>query len=157
VGRRRFLEILGAAAGLVAGAIIVVPPISFMIAPLFQSTPRRWRAVGPLDQFDIGSTVLVGFEDATSEAWAGVTAKTGAWLRRVSDTEFVAFAINCTHLGCPVRWENGAQLFMCPCHGGVYNRDGSVAAGPPPAALPRYPVRVRRNTVEIETSRLPLT
>lgn len=157
VGRRRFLEILGAVAGLTVGAIIALPAVSFMIAPLFQSTPRRWRSVGTLDQFDVGSTVLVGFEDASSEAWAGITAKTGAWLRRVSDTEFVAFAINCTHLGCPVRWEDGAQLFMCPCHGGVYNRDGSVAAGPPPASLPRYPVRVRRNTVEIETSRLLIT
>jgi len=155
--RRRFLEILGAAAGLTAGAIIALPAVSFLIAPLFQSTPRRWRGVGTLDQFAIGSTVLVGFEDASSEAWAGITAKTGAWLRRVSDTEFVAFAINCTHLGCPVRWEDGAQLFMCPCHGGVYNRDGSVAAGPPPASLPRYPVRVRQNTVEIETRRLPIT
>jgi len=157
VDRRRFLEIVGVAAGLVAGAAITLPPISFLIAPLFQKTPRRWRSVGTLDQFDIGDTVLVGFEDATSEVWAGVTAKTGAWLRRVGDTEFVAFAINCTHLGCPVRWEDGAQLFMCPCHGGVYNRDGSVAAGPPPAALPRYKVRVRRNRVEIETSRLPIT
>jgi len=155
--RRRFLEILGVAAGLTAGAIIAFPAVSFMIAPLFQNVPRRWRAVGTLDQFGVGSTVLVGFEDATSEVWSGVTAKTGAWLRRISDTEFVAFAINCTHLGCPVRWQEGAQLFMCPCHGGVYNRDGSVAAGPPPASLPRYPVRVRRNTVEIETSGLPIT
>lgn len=157
VGRRRFLEIVGALAGLTVGAIVAVPAVGFMIAPLFRSTPRRWRSVGTLDQFAVGSTVLVGFEDASSQAWAGITSKTGAWLRRVSDTEFIAFAINCTHLGCPVRWEDGAQLFMCPCHGGVYNRDGSVAAGPPPQSLPRYPVRVRRGTVEIETSRLPIT
>ena len=157
VGRRRFLEIVGALAGLTVGALVVVPAVGFMLAPLFRATPRRWRSVGALDHFEVGSTVLVGFEDASSEAWAGISATTGAWLRRVSDTEFIAFAINCTHLGCPVRWEDGAQLFMCPCHGGVYNRDGSVAAGPPPEPLPRYPVRVRRGSVEIETSRLPIT
>jgi menaquinol-cytochrome c reductase iron-sulfur subunit len=25
----------------------------------------------------------------------------------------VAFSINCTHLGCPVRWLPDANLFMC--------------------------------------------
>jgi menaquinol-cytochrome c reductase iron-sulfur subunit len=38
---------------------------------------------------------------------------------------------------------------MCPCHGGVYYKDGSVAAGPPPRPLERYPVRVQDGQVEI--------
>jgi menaquinol-cytochrome c reductase iron-sulfur subunit len=40
---------------------------------------------------------------------------------------------------------------MCPCHGGVYYEDGTVAVGPPPAPLARYPVRVRDGEVEIQT------
>ena len=55
-----------------------------------------------------------------------------------------------------MRWLADAQLFLCPCHGGVYNGDGSVAAGPPPKPLPRYPVRVRDGRVEILTSPLPV-
>jgi len=113
--------------------------------------------VGSVDSFEIGRTVLVSFADAGSEPWAGVTAKTGAWLRRLGEREFVAFAINCTHLGCPVRWEAGPKLFMCPCHGGVYHQDGTVAAGPPPLPLRRYGVRVRDGQVEVETGPLPIT
>ena len=82
---------------------------------------------------------------------------TAAWLRRTDASEFVAFAVNCTHLGCPVKWLTDASLFMCPCHGGVYYKDGSVAAGPPPRPLPQYPVRVRNGQVEILASPLPLT
>ena len=156
-GRRRFLEVLAVLAGATAAAIITLPAIGFLVAPIFRSSPRRWRSVGLVDQFDLGSTALVSFEDSSSEPWAGVTAKTGAWLRRVGDREFIAFAINCTHLGCPVRWEDGAKLFMCPCHGGVYRADGSVAAGPPPEPLSRYPVRVRKGMVEIESTPLPIT
>ena len=47
--------------------------------------------------------------------------------------QFQVFAINCAHLGCPVRWFPQSQLFMCPCHGGVYYADGSRASGPPRA------------------------
>ncbi len=56
-----------------------------------------------------------------------------------------------------MRWIDTAKLFLCPCHGGVYYADGSVAAGPPPAPLERYPVRVRGNHVEIRTTALTLS
>ena len=56
-----------------------------------------------------------------------------------------------------MRWIADAELFMCPCHGGVYYKDGTVAAGPPPEPLKRYAVRVRGNEVEIETGPVPLT
>lgn len=155
--RRRLLEIVAGVAGAVAAALVVVPGVGFLLAPIVRKAPRLWRSVGAVEHFEVGATVLVALADASSEPWAGVTAKTGAWLRRTGEQEFIAFAINCTHLGCPVRWEKGPQLFMCPCHGGVYHADGSVAAGPPPRELPRYPVRVRGGQVEIETGPLPIT
>jgi menaquinol-cytochrome c reductase iron-sulfur subunit len=99
----------------------------------------------------------VEFTDPSPLPWSGITAKTAAWLRRVNESEFIAFSINCRHLGCPVRWVAGPRLFMCPCHGGVYYEDGSVAAGPPPEPLARYPVRVNKGQVEIETGPIPLT
>ena len=80
-----------------------------------------------------------------------MTANNAAWLRRDTADKFVAFSINCTHLGCPVRWLPAANLFMCPCHGGVYYADGAVAAGPPPRPLARYDVRVRNGEVELRT------
>jgi menaquinol-cytochrome c reductase iron-sulfur subunit len=89
--------------------------------------------------------------------WAGVSAKTAAWLRRVSQDQFVAFSVDCTHLGCPVRWLADADLFMCPCHGGVYYQDGRVAAGPPPKSLVQYAVRTNNGEVEIKTIPIPIT
>jgi menaquinol-cytochrome c reductase iron-sulfur subunit len=127
-----------------------------VVAPIFRSTPREWRAVGAVSQFKIGETVSVVFDDASPLPWAGVTARTAAWLRRVADEEFIAFSVNCAHLGCPVRWIEKAHLFMCPCHGGVYYEDGSVAAGPPPHGLTRYAVRVTAGQVEIRTDPIPI-
>jgi menaquinol-cytochrome c reductase iron-sulfur subunit len=155
--RRRFLARLSLALGSVGAALIGVPVLGFLLAPLFESVILRWRPVGSLESFRKGQTVKVNFEDASPLAWAGVTGQTAAWLRYEPGGEFVAFAVNCTHLGCPVRWLETAELFMCPCHGGVYYKDGTVAAGPPPRPLVRYPVRVRDGQVEILASPTPIT
>ena len=113
--------------------------------------------MGTVDQFELNTTSLVKFINADPKAYAGITAKSAAWLRRETEKEFIAFSANCTHLGCPVRWEADAELFMCPCHGGVYYKDGTVAAGPPPKHLTQYEVRVYKGEVQIKTAPLPIT
>lgn len=139
------------------GLVITMPVIGYVLAPIFKKPKEKWRAVGKLEDFKIGGFVLVQYEDPSPVAWAGITAKAGAWLRRVSETEFIAFSINCRHLGCPVRWVDDPKLFMCPCHGGVYYEDGTVAAGPPPEPLEKITVRVRNGQVEVQTIPTPLT
>lgn len=153
--RRTFLNRLSLALGALGAAVLGLPIVGFLFSPLLRRPPQIWRGVGPVNQFQIGTTVQVTFPDASPLPWAGVAAQTAAWLRRVDEQTFIAFSINCTHLGCPVRWLPEAKMFMCPCHGGVYYQDGEVAAGPPLAPLARYSVRVQESQVEILTSPLP--
>ena len=155
--RRNFLVKLSLGLSFLGAAVAGVPVLAAIFAPLLEKTPKLWRTVGSTDDFKVGSTQLVKFQNADPEKWAGETAYTAAWLRRDKVDKFTAFAVNCTHLGCPVRWEASAELFMCPCHGGVYYRDGSVAAGPPPKALVQYEVRVKNKAIEIQTAPVPIT
>src|SRR5207244_721812 len=134
ISRRRFFEKLSIALVGLCTAIVGVPLVGFIVAPFFQKVPEKWVTLGKPDDFQIGKTVAVTVTDPSPLPWAGVTAKSGVWLRRVSEDNFIAFSANCTHLGCPVRWLEGADLFMCPCHGGVYYSDGKVAGGPPQVA-----------------------
>jgi len=156
IARRQLLGRMSVTLGVAGGVALGVPMAGFIIAPLFRESPLEWRSVGKVDHFKVGETVNVVFVDASPLPWAGVTSKTAAWLRRASEQEFVAFSVNCAHLGCPVRWLQEARLFMCPCHGGVYYEDGTVAAGPPPHPLQQYPVRVRDGEVEIRTDPIPI-
>jgi menaquinol-cytochrome c reductase iron-sulfur subunit len=155
VTRRQFLITLSLGLGGLAATVASAPIIGFIFTPFIRRKQELWRAVGAVDSFEVGQTKFVSFVNASPLPWAGVTSKTGSWVRRTGDQDFTAFSVNCTHLGCPVRWLSGAQLFMCPCHGGVYYATGEVAAGPPPAPLPTYPVRVRNGQVEIRTSPIP--
>ncbi len=156
VNRRKFLTRISIALGAFAAALVGVPVVGALLSPFIQKNQEVWRSVGPELQFKVGTTVSVTFQDASPEPWAGVTANTAAWLRRDSETKFIAFSVNCTHLGCPVRWVPDSELFLCPCHGGVYNSGGDVVAGPPPYPLPQYPVRVNNGQVEIQTSPIPV-
>jgi len=155
IGRRKFLIRLSIALGSLGAALVVVPSVAFLLG--FRKSPQIWRTVGKLDDFEIGSTVNVSFQDPSPLPWAGVTAQTAALLRRVIDRQFIAFSMICTHLGCPVRWLADANLFMCPCHGGVFYANGQVASGPPPKPLVQYPVRVYNNEVQILTMPVPIT
>ncbi len=153
--RRAFLNRLSLGLGSITAAIMGLPSLIYLLG--LRQAPSEWRTVGRLEDFKRETTVSVSFMDPSPLPWAGVTARTAAWLRRTGPMEFVAFSINCTHLGCPVRWLPEADLFMCPCHGGVFYKDGRVASGPPPRPLTRYPVRVREGLVEILASPLPIT
>lgn len=157
LSRRGFFNKLSLALSGFIGVLVGIPIVGFLLAPLFKSAPRLWRPVGPVDSFKIDEITEVSFEDTSALPWAGETSKTAAWLNRAGDQEFIAYSANCSHLGCPVRWEAQAKLFMCPCHGGVYYQNGAVAAGPPPRGLTRYPVRVHDGQVEILTSPAPIT
>ncbi len=154
--RRRFLAALSFGLGGFAALLVGVPVLGAVLKSMWKTQPRVWRSVGAVDSFKVGTTVPVAFQNANPDAWAGKAGRTAAYLRRVSASQFTAFTVNCSHLGCPVRWEPKAEMFMCPCHGGVYYANGDVAAGPPPRPLARYPVRVTGNTVEIETTSLPI-
>ncbi|MEJ2597913.1 MAG: Rieske (2Fe-2S) protein [Anaerolineales bacterium] len=157
VSRRNFLQLISIAMALVGGALVGIPIIGFLFSPLFKKTEQVWRPVGNVENFKVGTTTNVIFTDSSPLPWAGVSARSAAWLRRVDETNFEAFSVNCTHLGCPVNWVQTADLFLCPCHGGVYNNEGQVVAGPPPLPLTKYPVRVQAGQVQILTSPIPIT
>ena len=156
VTRRSFLNRVSLALSGLAAAVVSVPIIAYLLSPLLEPTPEEWRDLGLVDNFRVGETVEVAYDEPSSLPWAGQTARTGVWLRRTADRDFTAFGLNCSHLGCPVNWRPGAELFLCPCHGGVYYADGTVAGGPPPRPLARFKVRITEdNRVQILTQ--PLT
>lgn len=154
--RREFLGWIGIGTAGLAGVIAGIP----IIGSIF-STPARseqiWHKVGSIDDFPMDETVRVEFTDPDPVPWAGPASRNAAWLRRIGDDEFVVFSIYCTHVGCPVSWRSGANLFICPCHGGVFDREGDVVAGPPESPLARLDVRTVEGQVEVLAAPVPVT
>jgi menaquinol-cytochrome c reductase iron-sulfur subunit len=143
--RRRFLSRLSFIMMGAIGAVLSIPIGAYLLSPLFDPRRQGWRDLGVASDFPIGQTQQVVFGDPSPLPWAGQTALASAWVRRNGENDFTVFAINCTHLGCPVNWQPEGSLFLCPCHGGVYYADGTVAAGPPPRPLTRYETRINND------------
>jgi Rieske Fe-S protein len=114
-----------------------------------------WVPLGSVDRFPEGETRLATFRNPMVMPTDGKTVDTACWVRRVSADSFQVFAVNCAHLGCPVRWFPQSGLFMCPCHGGAYYRDGARASGPPERGLFVYPSRVQNGILSIRAGELP--
>ncbi len=54
---------------------------------------------------------------------------------------FKSFSASCTHLGCLVTWNSTKKEFLCPCHAAVFDAEGQVVSGPPPAPLKPFSVK----------------
>jgi len=63
VTRRRFLEKLSLTLGAVCAAMLGVPVVGFVVAPLFRKMKDTWIPVGNTDNFEVGKTVNVPFPD----------------------------------------------------------------------------------------------
>ena len=143
--------------GLVATAL-AVPIVGFLVSSVTRGRGNgylSWVPLGRVDEFPEGETRLAKFRNAYTMPTDGQTVDTACWVRRVAGDQFQVFAVNCAHLGCPVRWFPQSGLFMCPCHGGAYYQDGSRASGPPERGLFEYAYRVQRGELLIQAGELP--
>ena len=143
--------------GLVATAL-AVPVVEFVLSSITRGRAGgylSWVPLGSLNEFPEGETRLTTFKNPNVMPTDGKTVDTACWVRRVQGDQFQVFAVNCAHLGCPVRWFPQSGLFMCPCHGGAYYRDGSRASGPPERGLFEYPYKVENGLITIQAGELP--
>lgn len=155
VTRRGFLFALGVTLNVVAAAAFAVPVVGFLLGPLRRRAQQAWVPLGTLADFPEGQTRLATYRNPFVEPWDGETANVPCWVRRIQGDRFQVFAINCAHLGCPVRWFPESELFMCPCHGGVYYADGSRASGPPPRGLFEYEYALEDGRLWVRGGELP--
>ncbi len=157
LSRRNLLMNIGIALNALVGIAITIPVLGYVIGPAVRKKGyyKSWVSLGSHERFPNGQTRLATFVEPYRTPDDGATDNTACWVRRLSDQTFQVFAINCAHLGCPVRWFPQSGLFMCPCHGGVYYQDGSRAAGPPERGLFQYEWKLVNGELQINAGQLP--
>lgn len=156
ISRRWVLVKIGVAFNALVGIALAIPVVKYLLAPIARDQRNKsWVSLGVVDKFPVGETRLATFTNPSRRPWDGMTDGVACWVRRSAVDQFTVFAINCAHLGCPVRWFPQSQLFMCPCHGGVYYADGSRASGPPERGLFTYDSRISGGQLEIFAGQLP--
>jgi len=158
ISRRAMLVKVGIFLNSIVGAALAVPIVRFLLSPVMREQKfgyESWLSLGRLEQFPAGQTRLATYRNPVGNSWDGETDNIACWVRNVDDKTFQVFAINCAHLGCPVRWFPQSSLFMCPCHGGAYYQDGSRASGPPERGLFQYSYKIEDGELLIKAGEMP--
>ncbi|HEX4563168.1 MAG TPA: Rieske (2Fe-2S) protein [Solirubrobacteraceae bacterium] len=156
ITRRRFMTGTANAAGAVAAGAFTLPALGFALGPIFKTAPHTWETVGKVNGFSENNYTAVV---VTLTPGIGEAGKTTVYVRKFNpaiDTDapdrsskFIAISSRCAHVGCPVRWVDAAERFICPCHGGVYDLLGRRVGGPPVRPLDRFYTRVVGEDVQV--------
>jgi Rieske Fe-S protein len=156
VTRRRFMTGSANAAGVIAAGAFTLPALAFAIGPIFKTNQHKWEVAGPVGDFTETNYVPVVITVAPNIGEAG---KTTVYVRKFNaaidvdpydqGTPYIAISSRCAHVGCPVRWVDASERFICPCHGGVYDLLGRRVGGPPVRPLDRFYTRLNGELVEI--------
>ncbi|MBW1942568.1 MAG: ubiquinol-cytochrome c reductase iron-sulfur subunit, partial [Deltaproteobacteria bacterium] len=130
---------LSAASALAVGGVLATAAIG----PSLQKSPETWVPLGRIEDFRPGkvTTVTMRYE-VKSGFHKSQEVKPVMIARRPDVNNVVVFNTTCTHLGCTVHWDESKQLYLCACHGGIFDADGHVSAGPPPRPLDHHVFKV---------------
>ena len=123
--------------------------VALVAAPKRAEGGRRWRAAASIFDLPPAGPYTAILAERHADGWHATRRQSVVYIDKDGDT-YRALSATCTHLGCRVRWDEAKTQYLCPCHGGVFDRAGNVVAGPPPSGLTRLNVRVNPQTSEIE-------
>ncbi|HYM49266.1 MAG TPA: ubiquinol-cytochrome c reductase iron-sulfur subunit [Candidatus Limnocylindrales bacterium] len=156
LSRRRFAiagtQVVGAGVAVMLG----VPIVGFLLNPIFRPRSIIEQKVGFIGNIPPDQPTPFKFPFSPQSSWPAPEAnyilyvvRSGSGLDQVR-----VFSNICSHMQCPVRWDPALKLFLCPCHGGLYDLNGVNVGGPPPRPLPQWVHRIDGNGVLYVTNAL---
>lgn len=125
-----------------------IPIVGLILSPLFKRPPHIWAKVCSLDEIGFDEPRLFAVEFPRRDGSQEWVDRRGVFVIRRGG-EILAFSNICTHMSCSVRWLPERQRILCPCHGGMYDRWGILAGGPPAFDLFSFEQRVEGNDLYV--------
>lgn len=146
VSRRQFLNYTLTGVGGFMAAGMIMPMVRFAIDPVLKAdaggdfVPTKQKVADITNE-----PTRVDFTFDQKDGWYESEVTNTAWVYKDDKGEIVALSPKCKHLGCTVDWntdKSNPNHFFCPCHFGLYTKDGTNVPGTPPIApLDVYPYR----------------
>jgi Rieske Fe-S protein len=149
-GRRTFLARVVGAVQAAIGATLGAVVGGAALAPSFSARRRTWQRAAALTDLSDGQPTPVTLRLIRQDGYRQVVDRRVVYVQRDGEGSVRVLDSTCTHLGCRTRYDAESRHFLCPCHGGVYDADGQVLDGPPPAPLRRLDARIDGDHVVVQ-------
>lgn len=148
--RRDFMKATIFGIGGLIGAAIGLPAIAYVVGPALKQAADVWIRLGAISKIEMDNPTLFKTTVETQTGWISTQEEISAYVLTQNGQDFVVLSNVCTHLGCRVRWIATDGKFHCPCHNGVFAKDGTVVSGPPPRPLDRFENKVENGVLFIK-------
>ncbi len=148
LSRRQFALLGTQVSGAVVATLLGIPIVGFLLSPLFRKQPTYEAKVGDISEVPESQPTKFVVQFPAGD-WTDSRVNAAVYVVKQSGQTKV-FSNVCTHMNCPVHWDDSLHQFLCPCHGGLYDINGKNIGGPPPAPLPEYLHRIDGTTLYVE-------
>lgn len=143
INRRNFMSLATWAIGALIGAGLGIPAIAYIVGPALQRLEaQEWILLGSAAKVELGTPTLFKTKIERKTGWIVNEDEITVYVLTEDGRDFVAMSNICTHLGCRIRWVADSGQFFCPCHNGVFDKDGGIVSGPVPRPLDRFELKV---------------
>lgn len=149
-GRRDFMKAAIFSIGGVIAAALGVPAVGYIVGPALKQAADTWVRLGAVNKVELNNPTLFKTTVETQTGWINTQEEISAYVLTENGQDFAVLSNICTHLGCRVRWIADDKKFHCPCHNGVFAKDGTVLAGPPPRPLDRFESKIEDGILYIK-------
>ena len=136
VTRRSFLDLLIGLFATITALPVIASALVYLTPPVSTKANEGPVEVGDEAELPVGTGRVYPFKD------------TKVLIVRTED-KLVALSAICTHAGCICEWQADKKQVFCPCHGGVFDLEGNVVAGPPPRPLAKYRISVQDGKITV--------
>ena len=157
IRRRKFMEIgifvFGGAIVAVSGSALA----RFAVGPSLEEPEEKWIEIDEaeiVDEDEGMSALVVEFD--IKDGYMISQEKALVYAKKTKKGEIIAMSATCTHLACIVSWVEEKKMFHCPCHRGIYDSNGMVISGPPPAPLRRHKTKFEDGQLYVSTQTIAI-
>jgi menaquinol-cytochrome c reductase iron-sulfur subunit len=132
-------------------AVLALPAVAYLFGKPKSQKQSDFVPTADLLQLTVGKPEEVVFRRTRVDGWRVLNEKSTAWVLRKDDQNVIAFAPQCTHLGCAYHWDEKENNFLCPCHTSTFSIDGKVLSGPAPRPLDRLVTKIDQGKILISS------
>src|SRR6185295_9247443 len=108
-GRRSLLIILIYGLWAVMAMAVALPAAAYLLLPPKLRREKEWADAGDVTKLEVNEPVELVFRHNRLDGWRLISEKSTVWVVRKGESEFVAFAPQCTHLGCAYHWNEPSR------------------------------------------------
>lgn len=141
--RRSFVKVILTSVGGFITLVLGIPAIAYVITPATKVQKKEdWISAGPMEKYETENPTLFTFTQTIQNGWERTVNSYGVYIIKHSEEIATVFSNVCTHLSCRVTWKTEKEEFICPCHDGIFDKQGAVVSGPPPDPMVSYETKV---------------